>query len=233
MELPRIASRDEWLAARMAFQAQEDEAADVLARLSEARHNLPMVEITTDYTFDTPDGPKSLLDLFDGRTQLIVYHFMYGPDWDAACPVCSFNVDNLGDLTHLRANDTNFVVISRAPLEKLQAWKERMGWTFPWVSAANTTFNQDFFTSLDGTQDPVNYMYKSKAELDQIGDWYFTNGEQGGTSVFVRDGDRVFQTFSSYFGKLDITNGLVNYLDLTPRGRDNMKLEYHDSYPAE
>jgi predicted dithiol-disulfide oxidoreductase (DUF899 family) len=233
MEYPQIASREEWLKARMAFQTQEDAAADVLAQLSDARQNLPMVEITGDYIFDTPDGPKSLIELFEGRNQLIVYHFMYGPDWDKGCPVCSFNMDNLGDLTHLRANDTNFVVISRAPLAKLEAWKERMGWTFPWVSSSHNTFNQDFFTTLSGSEDPVNYMYKTKAELDAIGDWYFTEGEQGATSVFVRDGDRVFQTFSSYFGKLDLNNGLVNYLDLTPRGRDNLEIHYHDSYPTE
>ena len=231
MDLPKVGSRAEWLAARTAYQIKEDEAAGVIEELNEARRQLPMVPVRADYEFDTPNGRKSLLDLFEQRHQLIVYHFMFDPSWENGCKYCSFNVDNLGDLSHLRANDTSMVVISRAPLAKLEAFKARMGWKFPWVSSFGSDFNQDFYATLDGTADPINYLYKDKAIYDAEGDYYFTNGEQGGTTVFVRDGDKVFQTFSTYGSKFDQLNGLLNYLDLTPRGRDDFDFELHINYP--
>jgi predicted dithiol-disulfide oxidoreductase (DUF899 family) len=230
MSAQTVTSREEWLAARKAYQIKEDRAADVITQLNESRRELPMVEVRTDYIFETPAGPKTLLDLFDGRKQLIVYHFMFAPEWDGGCKYCSFNVDNVGDIAHLHARETSYVIVSRAPLAKLEAHRARMGWTFPWVSSGGSKFNQDFFATLDGTVDPVNYMYKDREELDASGEYYFQNGDQGGTTVFLREGERVFQTFATFGSKFEQLNGLMNYLDLTPLGRQELDVQLHDSY---
>jgi predicted dithiol-disulfide oxidoreductase (DUF899 family) len=169
VSLPPIASREEWLAARRAVQIQEDEAVAQLARVAEVRRALPMVEIDTPYRFEGPDGPLTLLDLFDGRRTLVVYHFMFAPEWDEGCRYCSFNVDGIPHPAHFHARDVSFALISRAPMDKIAPFKARMGWPFPWVSSFGTSFNEDYYATLDGPVDPARYMYRDKAELEASG----------------------------------------------------------------
>jgi predicted dithiol-disulfide oxidoreductase (DUF899 family) len=230
VEMPSISSREEWLAARMALRAREDAVAEQLERLNDERRRLPMVEITKPYLFTGPEGPVTLQDLFAGHRQLIVYHFMFDPTWDEGCRYCSFNMDNLGHLDHLLARDTSLVVISRAPLSKIAPFKARMGWTFPWVSSAGNDFNHDFHATLDGTVPAEQYVYKSADAVAADGEYLFTDGDQGGTTVFLRDGDRIFQTYAVFGGRLDVLNGLMNYLDLTPLGRQDVAIRHHDRY---
>jgi predicted dithiol-disulfide oxidoreductase (DUF899 family) len=234
MAFPEVTSRDEWLVARRDLLAAEKEATRARDALNARRRALPMVEIDKEYVFEGPDGGKAgLPDLFDGRRQLIVYHFMFGPDWgDDGCPSCSFLVDNLGHLGHLRARDTNLVVVSRAPQSKIAPFKERMSWTFPWLSSFGSDFNYDFHATLDEAVAPIEYNYRDKAELTAKTPWH-TNGEQHGLSVFFHDGDRVFHTYSTYGRGPDLLLGTYNYLDLTPLGRQeegtgigNFKLHY-------
>ena len=225
-------SREEWLAARTALQVQEDEAWVTIERVNAARRALPKVEITKEYTFASPDGPKTLLDLFEGRDQLIIYHFMFHPDWEQGCPYCSLNVDGFGHLAHLNARKTTLAVVSRAPLSKITPFKERMGWTFPWYSSEGSEFNQDFYATLDGTADVANYMYKDKETMDAQGEYYFEKGDQGGRSVFVREGARIFHTYTSYGTFPDILDPTANYLDLTPLGRVEAPVKHHDRYSA-
>lgn len=219
LALPQVASREEWLAARKQLLAREKELTHHRDAVNAERRRLPMVEIDKAYAFDGPDGTLRLVDLFDGRRQLIVYHFMFDPDWDEGCPNCSFLVDNIGHLAHLRARDTSLVLVSRAPLAKLAAFKARMGWTLPWYSSFGSDFNYDFHVSHDEAVAPVEYNYRDKAELLRKGEDYFTEGESHGVSVFLRDGERVFHTYSTYARGADLLVGTYNYLDLTPLGR--------------
>jgi predicted dithiol-disulfide oxidoreductase (DUF899 family) len=230
MSLPPIATREEWLVAREALQRQEDEAVAALARASAARRALPMVEVEKPYRFEGPDGDVSLLDLFDGRRTLIVYSFMFDPSSDAGCPYCSFNVDSIPHLAHFHARDVSLVLISRAPMSNIAPFKERMGWAIPWVSSAGSDFNQDFYATLDGTADPARYMYRSKADLDAAGEFYFTQGEQGGSHVFVQEEGRVFHTYTTYTGDGDVLSGIYARLDLTPFGREPNRIRHHDRY---
>ena len=160
-----------------------------------------------------------LLDLFEGRRQLVVYHFMFDSTWDEGCPNCSFLVDNIGHLAHLYARDTSLVLVSRAPLAKIASFKKRMGWTVPWYSSFGSDFNYDFHVTLDEAVAPVEYNYRDKAELVLKGETYFTQGESHGLSVFLRDGDRICHTYSTYARGTDLLDGTYNYLDLTPLGR--------------
>lgn len=194
MNLPNVVSREEWQAARQKLLAKEKAATRAYDALNTERRMLPMVKIDKQYTFQGPGGPVSLLDLFDGRRQLIVYHFMFDPSWDAGCPGCSYLVDNIGDLRHLHARDTTMVLISRAPLEKLEAYKARMGWTMPWFSSFGSDFNYDFGATTDQGEDSV-------------------------LSVFLRDGDNIYHTYSTTGRGTDITGSTYSYLDLTPLGR--------------
>jgi predicted dithiol-disulfide oxidoreductase (DUF899 family) len=219
IELPRVASRDEWLAARKALLTKEKELTRQRDALNSERRRLPMVEIDKQYVFEGGNGKATLLDLFDGRRQLIVYHFMFDPGWDEGCPACSFVVDNIGHLAHLHARDTSLALVSRAPWAKIEPFKERMCWTFPWFSSFENDFNYDFHVTMDEAVAPVEYNYRGTTELVQKGETYFTQGESHGLSVFLRQGDRIFHTYSTYARGTDLLVGTYNYLDLTPLGR--------------
>jgi predicted dithiol-disulfide oxidoreductase (DUF899 family) len=191
-----------------------------------------MVRIDKAYTFESSAGKAHLADLFEGPRQLIVYHFMFDPAWDDGCPSCSFSIDNVGRLEHLHAGDTTFALVSRAPLDKLERWKTRMGWTVPWYSSAGTDFNYDFHVTNDETVAPVEYNYKDKATLEREGLAYASNGDAQGVSVFVRDQDSVFHTYSTYGRGAEVMLSTYHYLDLTPLGRQRYVNEfpYHDTY---
>jgi len=235
MSLPEIVSRETWLGKRLELLAQEEAAAKQREQLNEERRNLPMVEITKAYTFEGPNGPLSLRDLFEGRRQLIVYNFMFDPEWEKGCRFCSYLVDNVGNLAHLHARDTTFAVVSRAPLTKIEPFKSRMGWTFPWYSSFGSDFNYDFHATLDETVAPISYMYRDKATLEQEGLPFFTSGEQGATSVFLRESDCVFHTYSSFGFGNELLHGIDMYLDLTPLGRQYTDdvIKHHDKYESQ
>ena len=179
-----------------------------------------MVEITKDYSFDGPRGKAGLLDLFDGRGQLLIYHFMFDPDADEGCHRCSFTIDNVGHLNHLYARDTSFALVSRAPLDKLERYRQRMGWTIPWYSSLGSDFNYDFHVTLDRSVAPVEYNFKDQAELERTNPaWRGWSGEEMGVSAFLRHGDRVFHTYSTYARGTELLMGTYIWLDLTARGR--------------
>jgi predicted dithiol-disulfide oxidoreductase (DUF899 family) len=182
------------------------------------RRRLPMVEIEKDYVFEGPGGKASLLDLFEGRRQLIVDHYMFEPEWEDGCPSCAGRVDQYGNLAHLHARDTTMAVVSRVPIEKIERWKHKNGWTFPWYSSYGSDFNYDFHVTLDERVAPVEYNYRDKAELERAG---FTDprGELHGTSAFLRDGERVFHTYSTYGRGTEQVGGTHYYLDMTALGR--------------
>lgn len=219
MDRPRIVSRNEWLAARKALLAKEERFTRERDALNTERRRLPMVKIDKDYIFEGPAGKASLLDLFEGRRQLIVYHFMFDPAWDEGCPSCSFLVDNIGHLGHLHARNTSLALVSRAPLSKIAPFKKRMGWTIPWYSSFGSDFNYDFHVTLDEAVAPVEYNYANKTELVGKREDYFTQGESHGLGVFLHDGDNVFHTYSTYARGADLLVGTYNYLDLTALGR--------------
>lgn len=221
-ELPDIASRDQWIVARKALLIKEKELTHHRDAVNAERRRLPMVRVTQDYVFEGPQGTVRLLDLFEERRQLIIYHFMFDPDWDAGCPSCSFLADNIGHLAHLHARRTALALVSRAPLTKIEPFKRRMGWTVPWYSSFGSDFNYDFHVTYDDTVAPIEYNYLGKAELLRKGETWFTKGAKGeshGLSVFLRDGDSVFHTYSTYARGVDLLLGTYNYLDLTPLGR--------------
>jgi predicted dithiol-disulfide oxidoreductase (DUF899 family) len=230
MSLPPISTRAEWLVARRALQINEDAAVAQLAQVSQERRALPMVEIDKPYRFKGPEGELTLLDLFDGRRTLLVYSFMFDPSWDEGCRYCSFNVDSVPHLAHFHARDVSVVLVSRAPMAKIAPFKARMGWAIPWVSSHGCDFNQDFYATLDETVDPALHMFRDKTDLDAAGEFYFTTGEQGGSHVFVRDGGRVFHTYTTYTGDGDVLSGIYARLDLTPFGREPDHIRHHDRY---
>jgi predicted dithiol-disulfide oxidoreductase (DUF899 family)/ketosteroid isomerase-like protein len=219
MNHPGIVSRAEWLGFRKALLTQEKEFTHHRDALNAARRRLPMVSIDKDYVFEGPPGPARLLDLFEGRQQLIVYHFMFDPSWDTGCPSCSFLADNIGHLAHLHARKTTLALVSRAPLKKIEAYRRRMGWTIPWYSSFGSDFNYDFHVTLDEMVAPVEYNYTDRAVLLAKGEHYFTDGESHGLSVFLRDGGHVFHTYSAYARGTDLLVGTYNYLDMTALGR--------------
>ena len=183
--------------------------------LSAERRKLPMVAIEKGYAFQGPEGRRTLAELFEGQRQLLVYHFMFEPDHDEGCPACSFVADNFASgLVHLAARDTAFAVISRAPLDKIDRFKKRMGWTFPWLSSFGTDFNYDFGVTLDKKHAEYNFAPVSAQPAG-----YQHEGEREGLSVFLRDGDRVFHTYSTYQRGLDSFLNTYNFLDVTPLGR--------------
>jgi predicted dithiol-disulfide oxidoreductase (DUF899 family) len=232
MTLPQVVSREEWLAARLELLAQEKEAMRAQDAITTRRRQLPMVRIDKEYAFQGPDGTARLVDLFEGRRQLIVYHFMFDPAWDEGCPSCSFAVDNVGRLEHLQASDTTLALISRAPFAKIDKWRARMGWTVPWYSSAGTDFNYDFHVSNDESVAPVEYNYKDKATLQREGLEYVLDSEAQAISVFLRDGDRVFHTYSTYGRGAEVMLSTYHFLDLTPLGRQRYvnEFSYHDRY---
>jgi len=225
MSLPQIVSRDEWLAARKELLAKEKELTRRRDALNAQRRGLPMVEIDKDYVFEGPDGKARLLDLFDGRRQLIVGHFMFDPGWDEGCPSCSAGADEIsnGLLEHLHARDTTLVEISRSPLEKIEAYKASKGWTFPWYSSYGSDFNYDFHVTLDESVAPIEYNYRTPAEHEQAGTAFYVEGGQSvempGSSYFLREGDAVFHTYSTYARGAEMTGGSYYFLDLTALGR--------------
>jgi predicted dithiol-disulfide oxidoreductase (DUF899 family) len=233
---PLVVSRDEWLVARREFLVKEKEFTRARDALSAQRRALPMVRIDKDYVFAGAAGPRRLLDLFEGRRQLIVYHFMFDPDWDEGCPMCSFLTDNIPNLAHLRdARDTALVLVSRAPLHKITPFRQRMGWTFPWYSSFGSDFNYDFHVTLDEAIAPVEYNYRASTDVQPADTRALPRGEQPGLSVFLRDGDSIFHTYSTYARGVDLLDGTYNYLDLTPLGRQedgpgSHEFRHHDRY---
>jgi predicted dithiol-disulfide oxidoreductase (DUF899 family) len=215
MNLPDVVTKGEWEAARKDLLAKEKEFTKARDALNTERRRLPMVEIRKEYIFEGPDGPVKLVDLFEGRHQLIVYHFMFDPEWDEGCSSCSFLADHIGELSHLHSRNTTLAMVSRAPLEKIEAYKRRMGWTMPWYSSFASDFNYDFHVTLDSSRGPLEYNFRDipTGEIDD------GSCEAPGTSVFLRDGDRIFHTYSSYARGGDILLNTYNYLDLTPLGR--------------
>ena len=208
MKLPEVVSTAEWDAAREKLLVKEKAATRARDALAAERRRLPMVQIEKEYVFEGPNGKASLLDLFDGRRQLIVYHFMFAPDvegWpSAACSGCSMFADNVGNITHLHARDTSFVLVSKAPLTNIEPYKKRMGWTLPWYSSAGSTFNADFGVTTD-------------------------EGETFGLSVFFRDGDRIFRTYFTAGRGVEALGSIWTFLDLTPLGRQE---NWEDSPPG-
>ncbi|NNE11107.1 MAG: DUF899 domain-containing protein [Ilumatobacter sp.] len=222
--MPNITSRADWEAARLDLMAAEKEHTRLGDELARRRRDLPWVRVETRYTFDTEDGPRTLADLFDDRGQLIVWHFMFGDDWDEGCPSCSFWADGYSGMEpHLAARDVTLVAVSTAPLDRLLAYRDRMGWSFPWVSSGGTTFNRDFEVA---GADRYNYQ-----PMDE------PIGELPGFSVFaLHDGD-VYHTYSRYSRGLDIFNNAYQMLDMVPKGRDEDDLPWsmawlrrHDQY---
>ncbi|MEA2672725.1 MAG: hypothetical protein QOG45_2945 [Chloroflexota bacterium] len=223
MSLPQVATRDEWLVARRELLAREKELTRARDALNAERRRLPMVRIDKDYAFEGPEGRATLVDLFDGRRQLIVRHFMFDPGWEDGCQSCSAGADEIspGLLRHLHARDTSMVVVSRAPLARIESYRARRGWTFPWYSSHGSDFNYDLHVTLDESVAPILYNYRTKAELEQAGvsieDGQSVEGQ--GQSCFLRDGDSVFHTYSSYARGAEMVGGSYYYLDLTALGR--------------
>jgi predicted dithiol-disulfide oxidoreductase (DUF899 family) len=215
---PPVVSEAEWRKARVTLLAHEKELTKHYDRVNAERRRLPMVKIGKTYAFDTPDGKKSLADLFKGKRQLVVYHFMFGPDWEKGCPGCTWFASALGDLTKLTDRDTNFVMISRGPLEKLLAYKKEHGWKQDWVSSLGSDFNYDFHVTLDDAVTPREYNYLSGPELDAKNGRPVT-GESHGISVFFCIGDDIFHTYSTYGRGTETHMDAYTLLDLTPYGR--------------
>jgi predicted dithiol-disulfide oxidoreductase (DUF899 family) len=230
----RIASREEWLAARLALLEQEKELTRRSDELARQRAALPWVPVEKDYTFTTEAGPATLADLFAGRSQLIVYHFMLGPDWTEGCPSCSAIADGFeGIRVHLENHDVSLVAVSRSPLDRLLAYRERMGWTFPWASSLGSDFNYDFHVTIDPAVAPVEYNYRNQAELEARDvSWKDWIGEQPGMSGFALDGGQVFHAYSAYARGFDALWGVYPWLDRAPLGRneDGYWWRLHDEY---
>lgn len=195
-----------------------------------------MVKLTKNYAFEGPAGKVSLEDLFEGRKQLLIYHFMFSPDENEGCSSCSYFCDHIPDLRHLNSRNTTFVAVSRAPIAKIEAFKKRMSWKFPWYSSYGTDFNYDFKVTQDEGVAPVEYNFKSKDELEKRGMTYHTRGEQPGMSVFLKEGQDVFHTYSSYARGIEKLMGTYLMLDITPLGRQDGDKElglgfpHHDQY---
>jgi predicted dithiol-disulfide oxidoreductase (DUF899 family) len=237
MDRPRIVSQADWLAARKELLRKEKEHTRARDALAAELRALPMVKVDKEYVFTGPDGHPSLRDLFDGRRQLIVYHFMFDPSWDEGCKHCSHFADNfVGCLVHLHARDTSFVGVSRAPIHKIEAFKRRMGWSFPWLSSLENDFNYDFHVTLDETRGSVEYNYERLTTLLAARKVWIDKGELPGMSVFLRDGENIFHTYSTYQRGLDLYLNTYNFLDVTPLGRQEEDgrpqawIRHHDKY---
>ena len=229
----KVVSPKEWLSARKALLVEEKKFTRLHDRLKQRRRDLPWEQVVQEYVFDGPDGKETLAELFAGKRQLIVYHFMFGPDWSEGCPHCSFWADHFhGPDLHLAQRDTTFVAISHAPLKKLAKFKRRMGWKFKWVSSAKNSFNYDFhvsFTPEEIRSGKAIYNYaKSVIPMDEL----------PGVSVFYRGRDgKVYHTYSAYSRGIDPMNTTYHFLDLTAKGRDENPerpqdwVRYHDKYP--
>ncbi|HEV7526485.1 MAG TPA: DUF899 domain-containing protein [Acidimicrobiia bacterium] len=225
MSLPSVVSREEWVAARKALLAKEKAFTRQRDALNAERRMLPMVEIEKDYVFDGPDGKVRLLDMFEGRRQLVLVHFMFDPSWDDGCPSCTAGADEVADgfVRHLNARDTSLVYVSRAPLAKIERYKAKRGWTFPWYSSFGSDFNYDFHVTLDASVVPVEYNYRTEAEYEQLGNTLYTQPgkpvEDPGRSYFLRVDDRVFHTYSVFARGMESVGGSYYFLDETALGR--------------
>ena len=223
--MPKIASRDEWLAARKTLLGHEKELTKQRDRVNAQRRRLPMVKVEKEYIFDGPAGKQPLTDLFDGRRQLIIYHFMFDPEWDEGCHGLHGYVDAIGDLSLLHDRDTSFALVSRAPLAKLEAYKAHKGWSVPWYSSFGSDFNYDFHVTLDASVAPVEYNYRSATEIGKA-----IEGEEHGLSVFFRTDDgQVFHTYSTYARGTEFLTDAYSLLDTTPYGRQQ---DFEDSPPG-
>jgi predicted dithiol-disulfide oxidoreductase (DUF899 family) len=224
MSLPKIATRAEWLRARKELLDKEKDMTRQRDSLNTARRELPMVEVEKDYVFDGPDGPVRLIDMFEGRRQLIIYHFMFDPDWEDGCPSCTAGTDELsaGFFEHLRTRDTSYAMVSRAPLAKLESWKAKQGWDIAWYSSHGTDFNYDFGVTIDESVAPGQYNFRTRAEFKAMGSDFFESDqpfEMPGRSCFLQVDGRVFHTYSQYARGLESTGGSYYFLDLTALGR--------------
>jgi predicted dithiol-disulfide oxidoreductase (DUF899 family) len=236
MQAHTTGTRNQWMAARLELLAAEKELTRRSDELAKKRQQLPWVRVEKDYVFDTPGGPRALADLFEGRRQLMVQHFMLGPGWEQGCPSCSYMADHVDGMNvHLANRDVTFLAISRAPLAEIQRFHQRMGWQFKWVSSFASDFNRDFgvsFTAEETATGELTYNY---------GPWRIMSEELPGISVFVKDdnGD-IFHTYSTYGRGVEVMMGTYDLLDLTPRGRGERddtpyKMEWvrhHDKYEA-
>ena len=239
----RVGTREEWQKARAELLEREKQLTRLGDELARERRELPWVPVETDYRFDTDEGTKTLADLFDGRSQLLVYHFMFGPAYDAGCPTCSAGADTFdGAVAHLNQRDVTFLCASRAPLEKLQAYRRRMGWSFPWVSTSGSDFNFDFDVShteeqiapfLAGEVPPTIARLAADCGTDAAG--YLSEGP--GLSAFALEEGVVYHTYSSYARGLEVMLAFYPLLDRVPKGRDEDDSEFwirrHDEYEAE
>jgi predicted dithiol-disulfide oxidoreductase (DUF899 family) len=214
MNLPPVVSETEWQAAQETLHADEKEATRARDALAAKRRRLPMVRIDKDYAFDGPDGKVTLLDLFEDRRQLLLYHFMFGPNQDAGCDGCSMFVDQIGHLAHLHARDTSFALVARAPITKLEAYRKRMGWTIPWYSSHESDFNVDFGV---GPATPQQGVYQ--------------DGESFGLSVFLRDGEDIYRTYFTTARGVEALGSVWTFLDLTPLGRQEKWEDSAAGYP--
>jgi predicted dithiol-disulfide oxidoreductase (DUF899 family) len=225
MSLPKIVSYDEWVAAQALFVAKEKEATRTRDRLNSERRELPMVEVTKPYEFDGPNGTVSLRDMFEGRKQLIVYHFMFHPDWEDGCPSCTAGTDELsqGFLEHLHTRDTTYAMVSRAPLARLERWKAAHGWQIPWYSSGDGDFNYDFGVTIDASRGFDVYNHRTLDEFAAMGQESMKTSDQPydmhGRTCFLQAGGRVFRTYSQYGRGLEATGGSYYFLDLTALGR--------------
>ncbi len=230
MDAHEVVSHDRWIEARKKLLAEEKEFTRLRDQLSQRRRDLPWEAVDKVYTFEGPDGQESLADLFAGKSQLIVQHFMFDPSWEAGCKSCSFWADSYdGTDVHLRHRDISFVAVSRAPYAKLAAYRQRMGWTFKWVSASESDFNYDYYASFTPEQIAAETAFQNYQTGKPWG------SEVAGTSVFFKDpGGRIFHTYSTYSRGLDMLNGAYHYIDLSPRGRHETVpqswVRRHDEY---
>jgi len=226
---PPIVTYEEWLTARKVLLADEKALTRQRDAVNAQRRRLPMVRVDKRYLFDGPTGDASLLDLFEGRRQLIVQHFMFDPDRESGCPSCTAHVNALGDLTLLARCDTTYVLVSRAPLAKLEGYKAARGWRWPWYSSNRSDFNYDFHASQDETRAPIEYNYLTRAEFEARGETPPSRGEVPGMSVFFRIDDDVFHSYSVYARGLEGLTNAFSLLDLTPYGR---QLDFEESPPG-
>jgi len=226
MNLPRVVSRDEWLVARKELLIREKEATRAKDALNTRRRNLPMVKIEKAYSFDGPKGRVGLGDLFAGRAQLVLQHFMFDPSWEDGCPSCTAAVDELSDglLRHLRARNTNYAIVARAPLGKIEGYRAKRGWSIPIYSSYGSDFNYDFHVTLDASVAPIEFNFRGPDELRAAGmDWMLNEAdqpmEQPGLSCFLRDGEDIFHTYSTFGRGTEQAGDAYGILDMTALGR--------------
>jgi predicted dithiol-disulfide oxidoreductase (DUF899 family) len=231
----KVVASDQWIEARKQLLIAEKEFTKARDALSQQRRDLPWERVEKSYVFDGPGGKETLAQLFAGKSQLIVYHFMYDPDWEDGCKSCSYWADNFNGIDiHLKQRDVTFLAVSRAPLTKLEAYKRRMGWSFKWVSSFGSDFNYDLGVSFTPQQMAEGVAFWNYAKQKPF------ETETVGISVFYRDHDQIFHTYSCYQRGVDMLNGAYHYLDLTPKGRDEADqkphpqawVRRHDEYPG-